>query len=72
MKNENSNLQQDEALNIGDVSIELPEDKNSDLMKNISLMNLLIDQIGRDNTVTTRGAVKIRLTAMIVRLLKGN
>ena len=72
MKNENSILLQDEALNIGDVSIELPEDENSDLMKNISLMNSLIDQIGRDNTTATRGAVKIRLTAMIVRLLKGN
>jgi hypothetical protein len=43
-----------------------------ELMQELSLMNSLIDQIGRDNTALTRGAVKIRLASQIQRLLSAS
>ena len=46
------------------------EENDSALDKELALMSSLIDQIGKDNTAATRGAVKIRLGQMVARLMK--
>lgn len=55
-------------------AVEKPEkeefDPYSEYAKELMLMTSMVDQIGRDNTASTRGMVKIRLAGQIDRLFK--